>query len=233
MFDIPIAYAFSAGMIATINPCGFAMLPAYIAYNLGLGEESGNAARRAMQGVFLGLVATSGFVFLFGIVGLIIAAGGRLLIHFFPYAGLGIGIGLVLLGLYLTLSKKHLGLLFASRFQGPKTLNSSRRIFAFGVAYGAASLSCTLPIFLVVVGSALAAGGFVSGFVQFISFGLGMGLVLVLVTVGVVFFKTAITAGARAVMPYVEKIGNLALVAAGSYLIYYWTFGVGGVLLSS
>ena len=68
---------------------------------------------------------------------------------------------------------------------------------------------------------------------QFISFGLGMGLVLVLVTVGVVFFKTAITAGARAVMPYVEKIGNLALVAAGSYLIYYWTFGVGGVLLSS
>ena len=85
MFDIPIAYAFSAGMIATINPCGFAMLPAYIAYNLGLGEESGNAARRAMQGVSLGLIATSGFVFLFGIVGLIIAAGGRLLIHFFPY----------------------------------------------------------------------------------------------------------------------------------------------------
>ncbi|MSV49377.1 MAG: cytochrome c biogenesis protein CcdA, partial [Actinobacteria bacterium] len=26
-----LALAFSAGMVATVNPCGFAMLPAYLA----------------------------------------------------------------------------------------------------------------------------------------------------------------------------------------------------------
>ena len=77
MFDnLPIFYAFSAGMVATINPCGFAMLPAYIAYHLGLADESKSALARSTYGTAMGLVATLGFVTLFGSVGLIISAGG-------------------------------------------------------------------------------------------------------------------------------------------------------------
>ena len=231
MFDIPIAYAFSAGMVATVNPCGFAMLPAYIAYHLGLGDESKSTLSRASNGTFMGLVATMGFVALFGGVGLVITAGGRVLIRFFPYWGLGVGIGLVALGLYLLLSRRHLGLMAASRIQGPRTIQGPRGFFLFGIAYALASLSCTLPIFLVVVGSALAAEGFVSGIIQFISYGLGMGAILISVTLGVVFFKTAVSQGLRYLMPYVEPLGALAMVAAGSYLVYYWTLGSGGELL--
>ena len=29
---LPLAWAFSAGMLATVNPCGWAMLPSYGAY---------------------------------------------------------------------------------------------------------------------------------------------------------------------------------------------------------
>ena len=231
MFDIPIAYAFSAGMVATVNPCGFAMLPAYIAYHLGLGDESKSTIGRASNGTLMGLVATVGFVTLFGGVGLVITAGGRVLIRFFPYWGLGVGVGLVALGLFLLLSRRHLGLMAASRVQGPKTIQGPRGFFLFGIAYALASLSCTLPIFLVVVGSALAAEGFVSGIVQFISYGLGMGAILISVTLGVVFFKTAVSQGLRYLMPYVEPVSALAMVAAGSYLVYYWTLGTGGGLL--
>ena len=228
MFDIPIAYAFSAGMLATVNPCGIALLPAYIAYHLGLGDESRSTFNRAAHGTFMGVVATAGFVALFGGVGLVITAGGRVLIRMFPYWGLGVGIGLVLLGLFLLLSRRHLGLLAASRIQGPKTIRGLRGFFLFGIAYALASLSCTLPIFLVVVGSALAAGGFVSGMVQFVSYGLGMGAILIAVTLGVVFFKTVVSQGIRVLMPYVERAGAIALVGAGSYLVYYWTLGTGG-----
>ena len=231
MFDIPIAYAFSAGMVATVNPCGFAMLPAYIAYHLGLGDESKSTLSRVSHGTLMGLVATVGFVTLFGSIGLVITAGGRVLIRFFPYWGLGVGIGLILLGLFLLLSRRHLGLMAASRIQGPRTIKGAHGFFLFGIAYALASLSCTLPIFLVVVGSALAAEGFVSGVVQFISYGLGMGAILISVTLGVVFFKTAVSRGVRYLMPYVEPVGALAMVAAGSYLVYYWTLGSGGELL--
>ncbi len=233
MLDIPIAYAFSAGMVATVNPCGFVMLPAYIAYHLGLGDETVHPLKRAAKGLAMGLMATLGFVVLFGAVGAIIAAGGRVLIRVFPYAGLGIGIGMVALGVYLLITGRHLGLLAATRIQGPAKVKGAGQFFLFGLAYAGASLGCTLPIFLVVVGSAMAAGGFVPGFVQFISYALGMGLVLVLVTLGVVFFKTAVSGGLRAFMPYVERVGNVAMVVAGAYLVYYWTLGKGGALLFS
>ncbi|MBI4311771.1 MAG: cytochrome c biogenesis protein CcdA [Chloroflexi bacterium] len=233
MFDVPIIYAFTAGMVATVNPCGFVMLPAYIAYQLGLGDEAVHPLRRVAKGLAMGLVATLGFVVLFGVVGAVIAAGGRVLIRVFPYAGLATGIGMVALGAYLVLSGKHLGLMFAGRVQGPQDMRSAGQFFAFGIAYAMASLSCTLPIFLVVVGTALAAGGFATGFVQFISYALGMGLVLVAVTLAVVFFKTAVSTGVRAFMPYVERIGNVALVGAGAYMVYYWTLGKGGALLFS
>ena len=32
MIEAPFALAFGAGLVATLNPCGFAMLPAYLSY---------------------------------------------------------------------------------------------------------------------------------------------------------------------------------------------------------
>ena len=32
---LPVSYAFGTGMLAAVNPCGFALLPAYISFFLG------------------------------------------------------------------------------------------------------------------------------------------------------------------------------------------------------
>ena len=232
MFDnLPIGFAFSAGMVATVNPCGFALLPAYIAYHLGLGDESKSVLARSTHGTAMGLVATLGFVTLFGSVGLIVSAGGRFIIEFFPYWGLGVGIILVLLGLFLLISRKHLSILSASRFQGPSTIKGVRGFYLFGIGYGLASLSCSLPIFLVVVGNALGLGEIIPGMIQFVSYGLGMGAVLIAVALSIVFFKTAVANWLRVLMPHVATIGAVALVAAGGYQVYYWTLGTGAAVL--
>ena len=34
MTSASLTFAFTAGLVATINPCGFAMLPAYLSYFL-------------------------------------------------------------------------------------------------------------------------------------------------------------------------------------------------------
>jgi cytochrome c biogenesis protein CcdA len=40
MVDIALlGYAFGVGMIAFLNPCGFALLPAYVAHYLSLGSS--------------------------------------------------------------------------------------------------------------------------------------------------------------------------------------------------
>ena len=46
VIDGAFALAFTAGMLATVNPCGFAMLPAYLSYFLGIESHAGSTSRR-------------------------------------------------------------------------------------------------------------------------------------------------------------------------------------------
>ena len=40
MIDVDLAFPLAAGLIAAFNPCGFAMLPAYLSYFLGQEVEN-------------------------------------------------------------------------------------------------------------------------------------------------------------------------------------------------
>ena len=95
-------------------------------------------------------------------------------------------------------------------------------VFLFGIGYGVCSLSCTLPIFLVVVGTALATGSLAFALTQFLSYGLGMGLILTLVTVSAAVFRGALATKLKALIPYVHRISAVFMVAAGLYIVYYW-----------
>ena len=101
---LPVGYAFGAGMMATVNPCGFALLPAYISLFLGgdtNGEADGKLVARLFKALLVSTMVTLGFVALFGSVGLIIASGGYFLTDAMPWAGLFIGVFMVALGLWL------------------------------------------------------------------------------------------------------------------------------------
>ena len=99
---LPVGYAFGAGMVASVNPCGFFLLPSYISYHLGTEEEDfyqSSAWSRVFKALLLGSVATAGFVVIFAITGSLISAGGQWLIRVFPFAGVAIGVVMILLGL--------------------------------------------------------------------------------------------------------------------------------------
>jgi len=234
MFDIPLAFAFSAGLVAAFNPCGAAMFPAYVGYQLDASNVTDNPVVSGLRGLLMGLVVTAGFIVVFGSVGLILAAGGRLVGQFLPFAGLGVGVIITAVGLWLLVSKRKLGLMAASRINLGNG-RGLRQTFLFGVAYAIASLSCALPIYLaavgVVAGQSLSAGGAAETIIGSVAYGVGMGSVMVAATLGVVFFKGIVTAAMRKIFPLIEPIGNLAMVGAGAYLIYYWTIGKGQELL--
>lgn len=223
---LPIGFAFAAGMVASVNPCGFLMLPSYISYHLGTEEEGfyqTSAVRRVLKALLLGLVATAGFVVVSGIVGSLIAAGGQWLISVFPYAGILIGVAMIGLGLWLLITHADLGIMAASRV----TISPERNlwnVFLYGIVYAVGSLSCTLPIFLVVVGSALATQGLFASFGQFISYALGMGVILIAVTIGSALFRGTVARWLKGAMPYIHRASAMFLIGAGAYLLYYWIF---------
>lgn len=226
---LPVGYAFGAGMVASVNPCGFFLLPSYISYHLGTEEVDFYQlpiGTRIYKALLLGGVATIGFVFIFAVTGVLISAGGQWLIRVFPFAGVAIGAAMVLLGLWLVVTKRTLGIMAASRVTVSRERNL-RNVFLFGIAYAIGSLSCTLPIFLVVVGGSLASQGLAASFGQFISYALGMGTILIAVTLGSALFQGSVAKWLRQAMPYVHRASAMFLVAAGAYLIYYWVFFAG------
>src|SRR5215212_11081873 len=96
-------------MVAAVNPCGFAMLPAYLSLYLGT-EESGfaesSAPSRALRALAVGCVVSSGFVVLFGLAGAVISAGGTALIGIMPGLGVLVGEALIVLGVWMLLARR-------------------------------------------------------------------------------------------------------------------------------
>ena len=95
-----IFYAFSAGMVATVNPCGFAMLPAYVSYFVTTNEgddgpldgEPGGVAYRLGRALLVGWTLTVGFLLLFALAGTLISLGAYVLVTAMPWIGLLIGV---------------------------------------------------------------------------------------------------------------------------------------------
>ena len=221
---LPLGYAFAAGMVATVNPCGVLLLPSLVAYYLGQNQgTSAAAAWRAGRALLLGVMATVGFVILFGLVGAIVGLGGRAIGAAFPIGSLVVGAALTGLGVWLSATGREVGLLAASRSMGYVRLSGDlSSMLVFGVAYGVASLACTLPVFLVVVGSALAAGGMLAASLQFISYALGMGLVLTVVILAAAFFQSFVQRSIGRIAPQVHRVSAAFLIGAGLFLIDYW-----------
>lgn len=221
---LPVGFAFAAGMVASVNPCGFMLLPAYISYQLGVEErksERRSASRRLLRSLATGGVATIGFLLIFGLIGGLVALGGQWVIRVFPHAGAVVGVVLAILGGWLLFGDLDITVLAASRLT-VKRERGLRNVFLFGVVYAIGSLSCTLPIFLAVVGTSLAGGGIVGALAPFIGFGLGMGLVLMAVTVSSAFLRSALVRRLKGLVPWVNSAGALFLIGAGAYLVYYW-----------
>ena len=220
-------FAFAAGMASAVNPCGFAMLPAYLGLYLGTNDpeaEQVNPVQHIGRALLVGGAVTAGFVVLFGIAGTVIGLGASFVAGVLPWLGLFVGILLAIAGAWLIGGGKlYTGIAArAASHMGDPTQVSVKGYFLFGLSYGTASLSCTLPIFLAVLGVSVAGTSILTSVGQFFLYALGMGLVIMVLTLGMAIFKGAMVGALRKALPYVQPIGSWLMVVAGAYIIFYW-----------
>ena len=218
---IPILLtAFTAGLVATVNPCGFAMLPAYLGFFLGIDDTQDRKTITAVgHALRTGAVVSSGFLLVFGIAGAIIVAGVRSLTTVLPWVALVVGVGLVGLGIAL-LRGRYLTIRLPSIRGRKERTNGS--LFVFGISYAIASLSCTLPIFLSLVATTFTQTTFLAGFAAFVAYGLGMSMVLIGITVALALGKDTLVRKLRSTAPYINKISGVVMIAAGGFIVWYW-----------
>ena len=147
--------AFGAGLVAALNPCGFAMLPAYLTLVVR-GEETSQltAPGRALAAT---AAMAIGFITVFGAFGLLTVSAASTVQRYLPFVTVLIGIALVALGIWL-LSGRELTVLIPNPMARSSRWAPSARLgsmFGYGVSYAIASLSCTIGPFLAVTGASL------------------------------------------------------------------------------
>jgi cytochrome c biogenesis protein CcdA len=229
--------AFGAGMLATVNPCGFVMLPAFLAYYLG-GDQQGHRAagagggrrlpRGLSHGVAVGLAASAGFAGVFTLAGLLVAVGLRQLVTMVPWVAVAIGGLLVVLGAALAAGRQPLARLRLGKggHLGPTNSigggSGLGQVVAFGGAYAVASLSCTLGVVLAVVAQATATASPTQTLGVFATFAVGAATVLVSVTVAAGLATASLVGLLGRVLPVVDRLGGVILALSGAYLLVYW-----------
>ena len=214
----PFALAVTAGMAATVNPCGFALLPAYLSAFVGL-ETGGSRVAAVSRALGVSLVLTAGFVTVFGLFGIVLSPILSEVQQWAPWFTMVFGILLVGLGVWLVTG--HAIVVRIPKLDRGGADGTLVGMYLFGVSYAVASLSCAIPNFLLVTSGAANEDSFVSRVLTFVLYGVGMGVVIAVLTVAVALARAGVVARFRSLLPKMNLVAGALLVVAGAYVAYY------------
>ncbi|TQN33381.1 cytochrome c biogenesis protein CcdA [Haloactinospora alba] len=221
MPELSYAIAATAGVLAVLNPCGFAMLPGYLSLLVATGgDDAGSGyARPVGRALATTLAMTGGFVTVFGGFGLAAAPFALSVQRYLPWVTVAIGLVLVVLGVWL-LSGRDATLALPKPAPGAPA-RSLRWAAAYGASYALASLSCTIGPFLALVTSAVRSGSAAGAVSVFLTYAGGMGAVIGVLTVATALARRTVATRLRRALPYVTRASGALLVLAGAYVAYY------------
>ena len=225
-----VGLAFAAGLVAALNPCGFAMLPAYLllvvrgqphAHTSGPSTAVGRAVGRALAAT-VGMAL--GFMAVFGSFGALTISAASTVQRYLPYGTVVIGVVLVALGVWL-LSGRELTAL-TPRPLGPRWAPTARlwSMFGYGVTYAIASLSCTIGPFLAVTAAGLRSGSVLTGVSIYLAYVGGLTLVVGALALATATASSAVAERLRRIVPFVNRISGALLVLVGLYVAYYGVY---------
>ena len=222
-----IGLAFAAGLVAALNPCGFAMLPAYLLLVVR-GQQSGerSGAPVGLASVGRALAATVGmglgFLTVFGVFGALTDIGGLD----------GAAISAVRNGGNRTCACRAWGLVaVGSEVDGidasaaRPAMGAARvrlgSMYGYGVSYAIASLSCTIGPFLAVTAAGVRGGSIVTGVSIYLAYVAGLTLVVGVLAIAAATTSSALADRVRRILPFVNRISGALLVLVGLYVAYY------------
>ncbi|MGK2929884.1 MAG: cytochrome c biogenesis CcdA family protein [Acidimicrobiales bacterium] len=225
MIDAPLALAFASGMVAAVNPCGFAMLPAYVTFFLGHeGDRVPTRGESVARAIPVALAVSLGFVVVFGVVGIVLRPISSTIQEYAPWATIVIGIGLAILGVAMV-AGKELKVRVPVLDRGGRS-GGLGSMFLYGVSYAIASLTCTIGIFIANIVNAFSRTDFVSGVSVLVVYAAGMGLVITALTVAIALARDSAVRVLRSGMQYANRVAGGLMVLMGAYVAWYGVFSL-------
>ena len=218
------AFAFLLGVVAAFNPCGFALLPAYLAVIVtGSANASVTRLHAIRHAISFGLAMTLGFVTVFTGFGLLFGGVNAALqgsvLPLLPYVTVALGVVLVALGATMLVRGELRGPGLRVAGRAPQATFASQVLY--GATFALASLSCTIGPFLAVVTTALTASNPFGAVGPFVIYAAGMGSSILFVSVAAALAGVGIAAVLRAHTGLIMRIGGGVMIVAGIYVLAY------------
>ncbi|QZY29550.1 cytochrome c biogenesis CcdA family protein [Nocardioides coralli] len=214
-----LTLAVAAGMLAAVNPCGFALLPAYLSV-LVLGDDSPGTGRAVGRALALTGWMTLGFVAVFGIFGLVISPVASQVQQYLPWFTVVFGVLVALAGVWLALGRE-LPQLRIGTGSGKAVTRTAPAMVGFGASYAVASLTCTIAPFLAVVVAGFRAGSVGEGVLLYVGYAAGMGLLVGVAAVAVAVARRGLVTGLRRTGRWVPRVAGVLLLVVGAYVAWY------------
>ena len=217
-----LSLSFFRGLLASINPCGFVLLPTYLMYFLGVNAND-PAEQRAPIGraLTVGAAVSAGFFVVFFAIGAATQYWTFTLLENAKYATLVIGVLFVILGIAILFGFKLP--VATPRVDIGERDQTLRTMFFYGIAYAVASIGCTLPLFISTLFQTGERDGYWAGVANVVAYAAGMALVMISLTLALATAKQGFVRWLRAKMQYVEMVSGAFVFLSGLYLLwYYW-----------
>lgn len=217
--------SFLRGLVASVNPCAFVLLPTYLMYFLGMvGAQPGDQRATVRRALAVSASVSAGFMAVFVAVGLLSEYVTNWVESNAKFATVVIGVVFVVLGVAMlagyemTVSTPRVGTL--SSLAGDRATVIA--MAGYGVAYAITSISCTLPLFSTTLFGNVRQGGWDSGLAHVVAYGLGMALVVTALTVALALANTSLLRLLRTGSQHVQRIAGALVALSGLYLVYYF-----------
>ncbi|MGV0490184.1 hypothetical protein B1987_13410 [Mycobacterium kansasii] len=215
----PLGFALGAGLVAALNPCGFALLPGYLGLVIAGGSQTTSRPMALVRAGSATLVMSAGFLTVFGLFGLLISPLIASVQKYLPVATVVIGVVLIASAIWL-LAGKDIAVITPKLSGGAPTARL-RSMYGYGVAYAVASLSCTIGPFLALISTTFRHGSTVTGVLAFLVYASGMAITVGAAALTVAFVGSSATGGLRRILPHVGRIAGALLLLTGLYVTYY------------
>ena len=216
-----LSLAIVAGVLATFNPCGFALLPAYMGM-IAAANEGRSQAQALISGLRFASGMTVGFILLFGTFGLIFAPFASAISRYLPIVTIVVGLLIVALGFWLLLGRKVGG--GGSLIKGWSPGGGWFSQVGYGLTFAIVSLSCTLGPFLAVTGASIRSSDFFGIVFTFIAFALGMGAAVTVIAVATALIGSQVSVWMRSKSDVISRVTGFLVILAGLYVAWFGWF---------
>lgn len=212
-----LSLVFAAGVFATFNPCGFAMLPAYLTMLVNSSALPTSKVQMTRRAVQFALLMSLGVISVFALFAAVIFPVSTSIQRYLPIVTITIGALLIVLGIATLLGRA----LFLKKLWSPNVAPSTRAksLYLYGVTFALGSVSCTIGPLLAATSKTLNLG-LIATVRTYLFYAFGMCVTIVVVAL-IALFSQATLNKVRNSMRIVEIISSIFLVMVGLYLIIF------------